>query len=270
MSAGRIASVTNIAQPEVGDGDNKRIASGVTVPSDGAAGYMPGCLFIHTDGAAGTFLYQNEGSITSADFEPMAALTAAQEALLSATAGTSAASKALILDSGGDLTAGPIILAPAATPGVGISGTADSFVAGVQRFGSLYKTTIICEIDGLNSGGTAGDIIGADGAGVAHLGQITAALNGTIFAGEFTCLELPAGGDPDINIYSATEATGVEDTAIGDLTETLLVNSGDLVAGTTLALTAFPAADSYLYLTCGDVTDATYTAGIVKIVLWGK
>ena len=35
------------------------------------------------------------------------------------------------------------------------------------------------------------------------------------------CFEAPTGGDPDINVHSATE-TGVEDGAIGDLTETLL------------------------------------------------
>ena len=43
-------------------------AAGTTVPSDGAAGYAPGCMFHHVDGASGTTNYQNEGSNTSADF----------------------------------------------------------------------------------------------------------------------------------------------------------------------------------------------------------
>lgn len=43
-------------------------ASGTTVPTDGARGYATGCLFIQTDGGAGTALYVNEGSKTSADF----------------------------------------------------------------------------------------------------------------------------------------------------------------------------------------------------------
>jgi hypothetical protein len=43
-------------------------ASGTTVPSDGEAGYLKGCLFLHTDGGIGTSLYVNEGSITTADF----------------------------------------------------------------------------------------------------------------------------------------------------------------------------------------------------------
>ena len=30
---------------------------------------------------------------------------------------------------------------------------------------------------------------------------------------ELTCLEAPAGGDPDINLWYADEATGAEDAA---------------------------------------------------------
>jgi hypothetical protein len=85
-----------------------------------------------------------------------------------------------------------------------------------------------------------------------------------------TCLETPATGDDDIDLYSATEATGVEDTLITALTETQIGNSGDLTAGSEVILTA-PAADQYLYLVgvTGDA-DATYTAGILKIEFWGK
>jgi len=156
------------------------------------------------------------------------------------------------------------------TAGVGITGTAASFVTSVETVGTMVKTSILIDLTGLNSGGTANDIIGADGAGAAHLGQITAAVNGTIVAGTMTCLETPATGDDDINVYSATEATGVEDTAIGDLTETALCNSGDLTAGTVIGLAA-PAADQYLYLTGGTGdSDATYTAGILLLEFWGK
>ena len=187
------------------------------------------------------------------------------------TAGTAAASKALVLDSGGDMTSGPVILSDLPTvAGVGITGTADNFASGVIRVGTLYKTTIVIDVDGLHGGGTAGDIIGADGAGVAHLGQITAARNGTIFAGSLTCLEVPTGSDPDIDLWAADEATGVEDTAISALTEHQLLNSGDLASGTTLALTDMPDADEYLYLTSGTATAGEFTAGIIVIELWGK
>lgn len=41
---------------------------GTTVPSDAATGYARGCIFIKTDGGAGTTLYVNEGDHASADF----------------------------------------------------------------------------------------------------------------------------------------------------------------------------------------------------------
>ena len=187
------------------------------------------------------------------------------------TAGATAASKAVVLDSGGDATSGPVILSDLPTvAGVGITGAADNFASGVVRVGTLYKTTIVVDIDGLNCGGAVNDIIGKDGADVAHLGQITAARNGTIFAGLLTCLEAPTTGDPDINLYAADEATGVEDTLVTDLTEHQLCNSGDLAAGTTVTLTDMPDADEYLYLACGTSTAGLYYAGIILIELWGK
>jgi len=155
--------------------------------------------------------------------------------------------------------------------GVGITGTADSYLTSVEKVGTIIKTTILIEVDGLNSGGTADDVIGADGAGVAHLGQITAAVNGTIFAGKITCLETPTGGDPDINLWYTDDATGVEDTLVSAMSNQIqCINHGDWSAGQMDVLTAFPAANKYLYLSTTEVTDATYTAGILLIELWGK
>lgn len=157
------------------------------------------------------------------------------------------------------------------TAGVGITGTATSFVTSVRKLGTLIKTEILIDLAGLNSGGTADDVIGANGAGVAHLGQITAAVNGTIIAGRMSCLATPTTGDNDIDLWSATEATGVEDTAIGALTETKLCNSGDLTSASVIPLTALPAADQYLYLAGGTGdSSATYATGILLIELWGK
>jgi hypothetical protein len=36
---------------------------------EGKAGYAVGCLFIHTDGAAGSALYVNEGTSTTSNFD---------------------------------------------------------------------------------------------------------------------------------------------------------------------------------------------------------
>ena len=81
----RISSMLRIRPPSVTD-EGLLLASGVTVPTDGTAGYQTGCLFQHIDGSTGTAFYVNEGSVTSCDFNAVAALTAAQEAAIPSTA----------------------------------------------------------------------------------------------------------------------------------------------------------------------------------------
>ena len=158
----------------------------------------------------------------------------------------------------------------AVTAGSGFTAAVASYVEGVEKVGSYFKTTIAIDLTGLRST-AGGDIIGDDGtADPCHIGQITAARNGTIFAGKIECLEIPAGGDPDIDLYSATEATGSEDDAITGLTETKLIDAGDHAVNAFKSLTAFPAANEYLYLVAGDTTNADYTTGILLIELWGK
>lgn len=157
-------------------------------------------------------------------------------------------------------------------PGVGITGAAESFVANVDKSGTLFCTTILIDLTGLNSGGTADDIIGDEGAGDCTLGQITAAVNGTIFAIRMTCLETPATGDDDIDLWSADEDSGVEDTLITDLTNQVqLTDGGDLTSGTVVGIIGVPVANQYLYLAgkTGDA-NATYSAGKLLIELWGE
>jgi hypothetical protein len=154
--------------------------------------------------------------------------------------------------------------------GTGITtGTGTIYRSSVQRVGGIITTRILIDLTGLRSTGGA-DIIGVNGTAlVCHIGQITAARNGTILTGSMECFEAPAGGDPDINIHSATEGTGVEDGAIGDLTETLMVNAGDATLGSKVYFEAVPAADQFLYLTTGAATDADYSAGKLFIELMG-
>ena len=154
--------------------------------------------------------------------------------------------------------------------GTGITtGTGTIYRSSVQRVGGIITTRILIDLTGLRSTGGA-DIIGVNGTSlVCHIGQITAARNGTILTGSMECFEAPAGGDPDINVHSATEGTGVEDGAIADLTETLLVNAGDATLGSKVYFTNVPAADEFLYLTTGAATDADYTAGKLFIELMG-
>jgi len=156
-------------------------------------------------------------------------------------------------------------------PGAGISGgTGTVFKTSVQRVGDIIKTSILIYLTGLGSSTTDLDIIGT-GTDPAYLGQITAAKNGTILTGRMTCLEVPAGGIADIDLYSATEATGVFDGAIGDLAETALITAGgNWTLGAVKVFGAIPAANKYLYLTGGaGGTAATYTAGKFLIELEG-
>lgn len=44
---------------------------GTTVPTDGDSGYLPGCIFQHTDGGSGTSIYVNEGTSSSCNFNAL-------------------------------------------------------------------------------------------------------------------------------------------------------------------------------------------------------
>lgn len=162
----------------------------------------------------------------------------------------------------------PAALTTGAATGI-TTGTGTVYATGVSRVGNIVTTRIFMDLTGLRST-ASGDIIGVNGTSLAcHIGRIIATQSGAMIAGSITCLEAPTGGDPDIDLFSAVEATGTEDTAISTLTETQLVNSGDHTLGSVKILTAFPAANEYLYLVAGDTTDADYTAGKLMIELIG-
>ena len=156
---------------------------------------------------------------------------------------------------------------PAAT-GAGIEGTAAVYETSVARNNGIVTTSIMIDLTGLNSGGTAGDIIGKNGSGVAYIGRVTAANSGTVFGVRMTCYETPAGGDTDIDLYSATEGTGVEDVAISTLAETQIINSGALAVGSAV-YGGDIVANQYLYLVGQGTSNATYTAGRLLIEIFG-
>ena len=157
------------------------------------------------------------------------------------------------------------------TAGTGITGGSGTLIKhSVVTVGNIIETTIVIDITGLSSN-VAGDIIGKEATANCHLGQVTAAVNGTILAASMTCLEVPGTGSTDIDVYSATVATGTEDAAIGDLTETALLAHGGAWAATAIqGFTTVPPADGYLYLTNGGSTsDNVYDAGKFVIKLYG-
>jgi len=158
----------------------------------------------------------------------------------------------------------------ATTAGTGITtGTGTVYAASVIKTGGIFHTSILIDLTGLASSGS-GDIIGKAGTANSHIGQITATVNGTVLGGKLTCLEAPAGGDPDINLWYADEATGAEDAAITSLTNQIqMCDSGDLALNSVISIPTPPAADKYIYMVTGAATNADYTAGKLLIEFFG-
>lgn len=161
------------------------------------------------------------------------------------------------------------------TAGTGITtGTGTVYHASVVKVGAIFETTIYIDLTGLSSN-AANDIIGKDATANSHIGQITAAVNGTIFAGYVQCLETPTTGEPDIDVWYADEATGTEDAAISGLSNQtqVLAAAADwtIAAGVNMRpITGMPAADKYLYLTGGGgTTDGVYDAGKFILKFYG-
>lgn len=157
---------------------------------------------------------------------------------------------------------------PALNVGTGITtGTGTICRANGGLSGGIYRITILIDLTGLNSGGTAGDIIGVNGTALpCYIAQLPAI---TVLGGRMTCLETPAGGDTDIDLYVATEATGVEDQAVSALTETEIINAGAQTRGTVTYFSADPVTNGYLYLVGQGTANATYTAGRFLIEIFG-
>jgi hypothetical protein len=157
---------------------------------------------------------------------------------------------------------------PALDVGTGITtGTGTICVANGGESGGIYRVSILVDLTGLNSGGAAGDIIGVNGTALpCYIARLPAM---TVLGGRMTCLELPAGGDTDIDLYSAAEGTGVEDQAITALTETQIINAGTQALGTVTFFAADPTLNQYLYLVGQSTSDATYTAGRFLIEIFG-
>jgi hypothetical protein len=157
---------------------------------------------------------------------------------------------------------------PALDVGTGITtGTGSICVANGGESGGIYRVSILVDLTGLNSGGTAGDIIGVDGTALpCYIARLPAM---TVLGGRMTCLEAPAGGDDDIDLYSAAEGTGVEDQDITALTETQIINAGTQALGTVTFFAADPTLNQYLYLVGQSTSDATYTAGRFLIEIFG-
>ena len=161
------------------------------------------------------------------------------------------------------------------SPSTVVDATVEAYTSRVTTdpLTGVIHTEIYVDLTGAKSTTTDNDIIGDTGA--CHFGQITAAINGTVFDGRITCLEVPAGGVTDINFAEASVATGAYDADVTGLTNhgAILTKGGAWAAAMPAAgddVTGLPTADYYLYLSAGAAgTPGTYTAGKFLIEFWG-
>ena len=164
--------------------------------------------------------------------------------------------------------AAPVVMAL----GSGFVGTGAVTEWVIVRTPTVIISQMFLDVTGMNSGGTAGDIIGKADQANCHFGLITKEKNGTIFGGFMRCMETPATGDDDIDVYGTVlEATGTEDAAIASLTnEVAITNAGNWAAEVEFANIANPGV-GYLYLVSaiGDA-NATYSAGKFLLTLYGR
>lgn len=264
------SKIEHLLQPQVGRNDLAKII-GYIENAGAPTAVVPDFIGQRLFDTTNTQFYMAFG-VAAGEWVPMAAstLTAAELAVLDGALSTNAvANKAALIDATGILALSNNKLATEAGAGI-TGGTGTVYKSSVTKHGGIISTKILIDLTGLSSSTTDLDIIG-QGAVAAHLGQITAARNGTILTGRVTCLEAPVGGVTDIDLYSATEATGVFDGGIAALTETALLTSGAAwTLDRTVSLSAMPAAAQYLYLTGGAAgTAAAYTAGKFLIELEG-
>ena len=156
------------------------------------------------------------------------------------------------------------------SPSTVMASNLETYSVSTYRTGDVIKTTIYIDLTGVASTTTDHDIIGATGA--CHIGQVTTAVNGVIYAGQVSCAEVPAGGVTDIDLGSSSVATGAYDADMTALTnaQAIMTAGGAHAVGTVKPFTVLPTADYYLYLASGTSgTAATYTAGKLIIEMWG-
>lgn len=258
-----------LSEPGVG----AYFGAGQSVPTDGQAGYSPGCYFVQNDGSGNTSVYINVGSATSCNFDTLAEypIADAGNIITATTIEAALQENRAAIDV---IEAARLAMLPTGIAcGSGFKHTNTVCDIKVTRIGDLAKTEIYIDITDTLDGDTNGDIIGKDGQANAYITQITDAVNGSIVGGKVECLETPATGNTDIDFWGGiTEGTLAQDAAITTATgETQWFDHGAWAAEEVdyIANDKLPSANGYVYLANGTSTDAVYTAGKFLVTLWG-
>jgi hypothetical protein len=184
----------------------------------------------------------------------------------------------LTITSGGELK---IQTDTAVAAGSGVSDAA-SITTYVAEVNGIITTTILVDIQGLESPDADKDIIGDDVAGRhtnAYLTKITTAKNGLIFRADMSCIETPTGTNisDDIDLWANTSNTLEVGATIDTGTRVRLIQTnenweiGARENSTDALEMSSGLADYYIYLANGESSSATgeYTAGKFIIQLYG-
>ena len=160
---------------------------------------------------------------------------------------------------------------PAAGTGI-TTGTGTIYKASVHERGGVITTEILFDVTGLTSADSDLDVIGVEDTALpCHLGQITAAINGTILGGTIQCLEAPASLT-DVGIYSAASGVLVYENLItSEAAEVVIVTPAvQAVTDGAVPIAGVPTANHYLYLVNGAAdTPDIFTAGKFLLTLYG-
>jgi hypothetical protein len=163
---------------------------------------------------------------------------------------------------------------PSEYPGSGLRAASGfRFNSSIYRIGNVIKTTILVDITGLKSTSDEGDTIGNDTDANSWLYYVGSGLESGSFyggSGTVTCLETPAGGDADIDLYEATSSAVAGEASIGANT-LILERGGSWAAGDVKVITAGNSS-RYVYMSAGSADGSgagTYSAGVFLIELYG-
>jgi hypothetical protein len=160
---------------------------------------------------------------------------------------------------------------PVAGAGV-TSGSGTVYKSSVSERGGVITTRILVDLTGLQSADSDLDVIGVEDTALpCHIGQITAAVNGTILGGTMQCLEAFASLT-DVGIYSAASGVLVyEDLITDEAAEVVIVTPiVQAITGGAIPIAGVPTANHYLYMVNGAAdTPAAFTAGKFLLTLYG-
>ena len=142
----------------------------------------------------------------------------------------------------------------------------------VNKVGGTIVTSILIDLHGGFDGSASVDRVIGDGVlANAYIAELTKEVNGIPILLEFGCVEVPTGGDPDINVDIS--ATGTTAGGTAPTTTTQMMNNGDLTLGYYNAVDAGAVmaalSKKYVYLVAGAATNAAYTAGKIWIRITG-